>query len=88
VGRHYWDGIPPIAGYLHRLAVRDGFHRRSIGTSALEWAMREVIQRGPTIAASERLTKASATITSERGSCQCAGRTLKKICGGRYLNAR
>jgi ribosomal protein S18 acetylase RimI-like enzyme len=41
----YWvdDGL---AGYLHRLAIRDGKHRQGLGDVMLEWAIGAIKRRG------------------------------------------
>jgi len=41
----YWDHQPPIAGYVHRLAVRNGFHGCGLGNFALNWSADQVSAR-------------------------------------------
>jgi ribosomal protein S18 acetylase RimI-like enzyme len=38
----FWGTQPPIAGYIHRLAVRPSHAGRSIGRSLIEWAARRI----------------------------------------------
>ena len=33
----YWGPQEPVAGYVHRLSVRDGFHCHGLGRHATEW---------------------------------------------------
>jgi ribosomal protein S18 acetylase RimI-like enzyme len=41
----YWGQQEPIAGYLHRLAVRKEFHGIGAGDFALDWAMHQIRAR-------------------------------------------
>lgn len=34
----FWPNYPADAGYIHRLAVATGFHRKKIGSQLLQWA--------------------------------------------------
>lgn len=36
-----WGDQPPDAGYLHRLAIKDGFHGQDMGGQIIRWAMGE-----------------------------------------------
>ncbi|MBN3784525.1 GNAT family N-acetyltransferase [Burkholderia sp. Ac-20345] len=38
----YWGPQAPVAGYLHRLSVRDGFHGRGLGRHAVDWCADQV----------------------------------------------
>jgi len=37
-----WGKQPPVAGYLHRLAVKQGWHGRDMGAQIIAWAAAEV----------------------------------------------
>jgi RimJ/RimL family protein N-acetyltransferase len=41
----YWGQQDPIAGYVHRLAVRTGCHGSGISSFALDWAGHQVRTR-------------------------------------------
>ncbi|WGS52743.1 GNAT family N-acetyltransferase [Paraburkholderia sp. D15] len=41
----YWGIQEPVAGYVHRLAVRDGYHGSGIGRFAIDWCLNQVIAR-------------------------------------------
>jgi ribosomal protein S18 acetylase RimI-like enzyme len=41
-----WGPQPPIAGYMHRLAIKDGFHGQSIGKRVVDWAAFQVAENG------------------------------------------
>lgn len=43
---HYWGKQPPVAGYLHGLAVRKDAHGKRVATHLLTWAAQEVAVRG------------------------------------------
>ncbi len=43
---HYWGLQPPVAGYIHGLAVKDGFHGRGIGATVLNWAIDQISLTG------------------------------------------
>ncbi len=38
-----WGQQLPNAGYIHRLAIKDGFHGQGIGEQIIDWAVKEVI---------------------------------------------
>ncbi|WP_175952270.1 GNAT family N-acetyltransferase [Burkholderia sp. BCC0405] len=38
----YWGPQAPVAGYLHRLSVRDGFHGRGLGRHMIDWCADQV----------------------------------------------
>jgi GNAT superfamily N-acetyltransferase len=40
-----WGEQPPVAGYLHRLAVKEGRHGQGLGTQIIGWAAAEVKRR-------------------------------------------
>jgi GNAT superfamily N-acetyltransferase len=82
---YYWGTQPPVAGYLHRLAVREGFHGSSIGAWAIDWAARQVILRGRNLL---RLDCDSAN-TSLCGYYERQGfaRVGQKILRGNYVAA-
>jgi ribosomal protein S18 acetylase RimI-like enzyme len=40
-----WDDQPPVAGYLHKLAIKDGFHGQDLGSQAIELALSKVIEK-------------------------------------------
>lgn len=42
----FWGEQPPIAGYLHKLAVKRAFSHQGIGTRILELAQNQVTQNG------------------------------------------
>jgi ribosomal protein S18 acetylase RimI-like enzyme len=42
----FWPGYPPDTGYIHRLAVADGFHGRQIGLRLLFWAQLKAKENG------------------------------------------
>ena len=37
-----WGPQPPNAGYLHRLAIKDGFHGQELGKNIINWVLGEV----------------------------------------------
>ncbi len=41
-----WGEQPPVAGYMHRLAIKDGFHNQGIGKLAVDWVAEQVAGRG------------------------------------------
>lgn len=41
-----WGEQPPIAAYVHQLAVKDGYHGRGIGEKLLDWAGQQAVKRG------------------------------------------
>jgi GNAT superfamily N-acetyltransferase len=41
-----WGPQPPDAGYIHRLAVKDGWHGHDLGGQIIEWSAREIKRRG------------------------------------------
>ncbi|RZJ58871.1 MAG: GNAT family N-acetyltransferase [Acidovorax sp.] len=42
----YWGTQPPVAGYLHGLAINNGFHGAGIGSWVMGWAQRHVSAQG------------------------------------------
>lgn len=42
----FWGVQPPIAGYLHRLAVKEGFYKQGIGEQIIDWAAAQVAAEG------------------------------------------
>jgi ribosomal protein S18 acetylase RimI-like enzyme len=38
----YWGAQDPIAGYVHRIAVRNGFHGLGLGRSSIDWCANQV----------------------------------------------
>lgn len=44
----FWGEQPPVAGYLHRLAVRRNHAGRDLGAQLVEWAARRVVAEGRT----------------------------------------
>ncbi|WP_235507384.1 GNAT family N-acetyltransferase [Acidovorax sp. Leaf78] len=42
----YWGTQPPVAGYLHGLAINNGFHGAGIGSWVMDWAQRHVSAQG------------------------------------------
>lgn len=43
---HYWGRQPPVAGYIHGLAVREDVHGKAVGAHLMAWAAQEVARRG------------------------------------------
>ena len=41
-----WGPMPPDAGYLHSLAIKDDFHGQNIGVKAIDLAAQEVAKKG------------------------------------------
>jgi ribosomal protein S18 acetylase RimI-like enzyme len=41
----YWGTQDPVAGYVHRVAVRDGFHGLGLGSFAIDWCATQVSAR-------------------------------------------
>lgn len=41
-----WGAQPPVAGYLHRLAIKDGYRGQNIGKKVIDWAESQVAERG------------------------------------------
>ncbi len=41
-----WGDQPPVAGYIHRLAIKDGFHGLGLGEQVLNWAQAEAAKKG------------------------------------------
>ncbi|KML59822.1 hypothetical protein VL15_09820 [Burkholderia cepacia] len=41
----YWGPQDPVAGYVHRLSVRDGFHGHGLGRHAIDWCADQVRTR-------------------------------------------
>jgi ribosomal protein S18 acetylase RimI-like enzyme len=44
----FWGVQPPTAGYIHRLAVKDRFHKLGIGERIINWAAGQVAAVGRT----------------------------------------
>lgn len=44
--KHYWGDQPPVAGYMHGLAVREDAHGKAVGAQLVAWAAQEVSKRG------------------------------------------
>jgi len=40
-----WGEQPPVAGYLHRLAIREGFHGQGLGERIVDWAAKRVAEK-------------------------------------------
>jgi ribosomal protein S18 acetylase RimI-like enzyme len=41
-----WGSQPPVAGYMHRLAVKDGHHGQDLGGEIIDWAKSQVAAQG------------------------------------------
>lgn len=41
-----WGIQPPVAGYMHRLAIKEGFHNLGLGAQAIDWALSQVAKKG------------------------------------------
>jgi ribosomal protein S18 acetylase RimI-like enzyme len=41
-----WGKQPPIAGYMHKLAINEGFHGQGLGEKIIEWALQQVADNG------------------------------------------
>ena len=41
-----WGAQPPIAGYMHRLAIKNGYHDQGLGEIIINWAATQVAQNG------------------------------------------
>jgi ribosomal protein S18 acetylase RimI-like enzyme len=41
----YWGTQDPIAGYVHRVAVRNGFHGLGLGSFSIDWCATQVSAR-------------------------------------------
>jgi ribosomal protein S18 acetylase RimI-like enzyme len=41
-----WGVQPPVAAYIHRLAVKDGFHGQGLGEQIIDWANEQAVQNG------------------------------------------
>lgn len=39
-----WGNQPPVAGYIHRLAVKQGFHGQNLGKRIIDWALATAAQ--------------------------------------------
>ena len=44
-----WGHQPPVAGYLHQAAIKDGFHGLGYGKQIFDWAADEVAAKGRTL---------------------------------------
>lgn len=42
----YWGVQPPVAGYLHGLAIRDAFRGTGLGRRVIDWAAAHVAAQG------------------------------------------
>lgn len=40
-----WGVQPPIAGYIHRLAIKDGVEAKGLGAQMIDWAGNQVARR-------------------------------------------
>jgi ribosomal protein S18 acetylase RimI-like enzyme len=72
---------PPVAGYLHRLAVRPAWAGRDFGRELLTWADREIAARGRTLL---RL----ACMTDNPALRQCYERAGFRHCGDVVVRGR
>lgn len=41
-----WGQQPPVAGYVHQLAVSEAYHGQKIGEQLLDWADKKVAEKG------------------------------------------
>lgn len=41
-----WGEQPPVAAYVHQLAVKDGYHGQGIGEKLLNWATKKTTEGG------------------------------------------
>lgn len=41
-----WGKQPPVAAYVHQLAIKDGYHGQGIGEQLLDWADRKAAKAG------------------------------------------
>lgn len=41
-----WGEQPPVAAYVHQLAIKDGYHGQGIGEQLLEWAGQKALEKG------------------------------------------
>lgn len=41
-----WGEQPPVAGYMHRLAIKDGYYGQGLGGQAIDWATSQVAKEG------------------------------------------
>ncbi|MCL4392621.1 GNAT family N-acetyltransferase [Patescibacteria group bacterium] len=41
-----WGKQPPIATYVHKLAIKDGYHGRDLGKKLLDWASQQATNNG------------------------------------------
>lgn len=41
-----WDSPKPNAGYIHQLAIKDGFHGQDLGVQLIDWATEETRRNG------------------------------------------
>ena len=41
-----WGEQPPVAGYIHRLAVKHGFHGQGLGERVIDWAAARATENG------------------------------------------
>jgi ribosomal protein S18 acetylase RimI-like enzyme len=41
-----WGKQPPMAAYVHQLAVKDGYHNHGIGGQLLDWASQQAAAKG------------------------------------------
>jgi ribosomal protein S18 acetylase RimI-like enzyme len=46
---HTWGKQESDAGYIHRLAVRHGFHGKGLGEAIINWAAAETKKQGRTL---------------------------------------
>lgn len=43
---HLWGSQEPVAGYMHRLVIKDGFHGKDIGAKVIDEVSRLVEEKG------------------------------------------
>ena len=41
-----WGKQPPVAAYVHQLAIKDGYHGQGIGGKLLDWASNKAAKEG------------------------------------------
>lgn len=41
-----WGAQPPIAGYMHRLAIKEGHHGQGLGEQVIDWVATKVAEQG------------------------------------------
>jgi ribosomal protein S18 acetylase RimI-like enzyme len=43
---HYWGKQPPVAAYMHGLAVKESAHGKAVGANVLTWTVQEAARQG------------------------------------------